>query len=221
MPDHGVPVNPCRRSTGVEAPPAQEAGRGLLAGTDDQGRRSDHAPGFLPGNAVAPERRVLEEPGVAGHAPRENDRMAGVMPRSLLVAIVAVSFLGLLSLAVVPVGVPGLAGRTGLDLVSQAVWVIPTVIWPIVAIFTVRGLVRRSARTRQMAFAVSLVTSLILAFIALMVTVILLAPTRPGRVDFVETMSMMLLVGAPFVAIAWSLSRPSAKAWFSSSPPRP
>ncbi|BDG01551.1 hypothetical protein [Anaeromyxobacter oryzae] len=140
------------------------------------------------------------------------------MPRSILVAIIAASLVGLLGLAAFAHSVAGLTDHTGVDLFAQVVTVISLALCPAFAMFTVRGLLRRGARTRYVAFAVSFATSLVFALI-LLVALITLAAARPGPVDFIVPVAVVILNGAPVVAVAWSLSRPSAKTWVTSSPP--
>lgn len=84
-----------------------------------------------------------------------------------------------------------------------------------ISLYQARGLVRRQERARKSAFSTGLIMTLVWGVLVLTAVVMGLALRRYAAI--LEVLALMLAPGAPFVATAWSLSRPSAKAWFASA----
>lgn len=83
------------------------------------------------------------------------------------------------------------------------------------AINVPRAAVKRDERLRELSFHFALLMAMLLGFVALFTLVP--AFMGGGDADLVLSWSVFLLA----VVLAWSLSRPTAKAWFTSAPVLP
>ena len=127
------------------------------------------------------------------------------MPRTVLVAIVSAAYFGVLGLVVLVWSVATMALAR---MPAPVFLVFPMSL--IGAVFAVIGLTRRRSGTRRFALAFSSG----MAGGGLVAVVLFLATgVSAGPILGVAALA------APFAAAVWSLSRPSAKAWFASVPP--
>ncbi len=141
------------------------------------------------------------------------------MPRSVRLAIAASSLLvlvGLLSTAIVVSDVAdhdaairwlsaALGTREGvLRLLFTPLYLSAAVV--------VRAALRRDERTRETAFQVALFAAVLLGFVALGMSIV---ASLARRVDGGDALTLLVFGLASL--LAWSLSRPSAKAWFETS----
>lgn len=134
------------------------------------------------------------------------------MPRSVRIAIAFACWLGLAGLV--------FAGRALADVprhgLRRAGFAALHVIWPLLAIWITRGLVRRDARTRTLALGIAIAGALLIGAQTLYLATV--ATFVEGRDVGSLTATFLGAVVGPFVALAWSLSRPSAKAWCARPP---
>jgi len=136
------------------------------------------------------------------------------MPRSVRLAIVAACCLGLVNLVHAGLALAELA-RDDVPRVGSALLLL---IWPVLAIWIARGLMKRDSRTRTLAFRIALAGAVIIGMETLVLGIV--ATFIEGRDVGVLTARVLIERVGPFVALAWSLSRPSAKAWVSTPPTR-
>jgi hypothetical protein len=132
------------------------------------------------------------------------------MPRSLRVAIVSACCLGFMGLVLAGQALADGCGRSG---ISRAGSAIPLLLWPVLAIWIARGLIRRDPRVRALAFGVALAGTIAIGVVTLILAI--KATFIEGRNVVVLTTTFLIGCVGPFVGLVWSLSRPSAKAWFS------
>lgn len=136
------------------------------------------------------------------------------MPPSVRLAIVAAGCLGLVNLVRAGLAFAESA-RNDVLRVGSAVLLL---IWPVLAIWITRGLVMRDSRTRTLAFGIALAGAVVIGVETLVLAIV--ATFIEDRDVGVLTARVFVLRVGPLVALAWSLSRASARAWFS-PPPAP
>ncbi len=135
------------------------------------------------------------------------------MPRTVLLSLVLVVSLGVIAAGALPFAASELAGRTGFSLASQAITVAALAFFAASTAWTARGLARREERARRAAFAVALTTALLFGGFALPMGVIAAVQAHAGLRDALIVVAASLVAIATPAAVAWLLSRPSAKAW--------
>lgn len=139
------------------------------------------------------------------------------MPRTVQLAVVVLGTFGLLGLAAAAHYVLEAVVRSGLPSIGQGYWIVWVTYGAVSALMTARGLVRRRAQARAVALWSGLALACVFGILGTTFAVILLANAGVPSVTLVEP-AMNFVAAGLSAAIAWSLSRHSAKAWFASPP---
>lgn len=127
------------------------------------------------------------------------------MPRSVRVASVAVFLLGLLS----ALYYYAIHGRTvaGPLRIALPLLVLLGMMWAL------RGFSRRQERARMAALVIGWILAILLGVSVLLVAMMVMSSTAISRSQVLYVVGMLLVLGVP-VTVVWSLSRPSARGWF-------
>lgn len=140
------------------------------------------------------------------------------MPRTVQLALVVVGIYGVLGLAALAHAVLELAGGSSLAPFEQVFSIVSLTSGAVLVLMTARGLVRRREQARMVAFICGFALAIMFGIMGMTFAVILVSKASAPSVTLIEPAMTCVAAGLGAVS-AWSLSRPSAKAWFASAPP--